>query len=682
MRDNSWNPIFLVLLFSFIYYGWIYGVSDAELMQLGANVLQTAAPLISACLLLHRAWRKRVMTEPEPYLLILGLANLMYLIGQLLWDYYEMIKHIDTPTPSIADIFYFAYAILILVGILFTFSKSKGSYRGIQLLLDVMMIMVAAFSLSWEILIKPLLLQYEGEGMILRFFVVGYPVLDLGILFGLLILLLSVRQFQGDIVLMGIGIGCYLIADTVFTYRTMHVDYYTGEWTDPLWSLGILLMGISPLYNVSISIKKQQLKDSPGPQAHLLRTVFPYILTGAMYVLIHISGWEIGLAAEILILILVIRQVVTLVENHRLVHALHKSREQYRVITNNTREIIFQTDHQGHFIFLNDSWETITGYTTLESLGRPFLEYVHPADLESVQLRYPKMLQMVYPTIMEQLRWVTKDGSVLWFEISAQNTYASGGLRSTSGILKNITDKKATEERLAQDLSLAKQLQESLLPTALRDSGIQMEALFRASNNLSGDMYDWFRISEHKYGMYLLDVTGHGITSSLISISIRSMFETLMHTHQDCESVVRQLNQYMLNTFSSTGKPMYFSCICLTVDLKQNVIEYVNAGHPPAYLFDLADTSLLKLESTCTLVGVIPDLIPVKRRIPITSSYRMIVYSDGMLHVLRELSMRELRETPSKELLAQLAEAYSVTDMPEEDDYCAVIVELQTMKAT
>lgn len=60
--------------------------------------------------------------------------------------------------------------------------------------------------------------------------------------------------------------------------------------------------------------------------------------------------------------------------------ALHDSEERYRSVVDNVKEVIFQTDTQGLWTFLNPAWTEVTGFGIAESLHTPFLDYVHPED--------------------------------------------------------------------------------------------------------------------------------------------------------------------------------------------------------------------------------------------------------------------------------------------------------------
>jgi len=74
------------------------------------------------------------------------------------------------------------------------------------------------------------------------------------------------------------------------------------------------------------------------------------------------------------------RRVRRLLEASRAEAALRESEKKYRSVVENVREVIFQTDTEGLWTFLNPAWTEITGFTIAESINTNFLNYIHPDD--------------------------------------------------------------------------------------------------------------------------------------------------------------------------------------------------------------------------------------------------------------------------------------------------------------
>ncbi len=84
---------------------------------------------------------------------------------------------------------------------------------------------------------------------------------------------------------------------------------------------------------------------------------------------------------------------------HQLVH----QEKEYRLLVNNLREIIFKTDIEGRFTFLNPRWEEYTGYTIQESLQFHFLQIVHPDEHEIQLYLFHQLLQQKIPYIEAEI---------------------------------------------------------------------------------------------------------------------------------------------------------------------------------------------------------------------------------------------------------------------------------------
>ncbi len=130
-------------------------------------------------------------------------------------------------------------------------------------------------------------------------------------------------------------------------------------------------------------------------------------------------------------------------------HELLNGREQYQFVLENLKEVVFSTDTEGHWTFLNSAWTEITGFTVEESLGKVFLEYVHPEDRQMNFDLFKLLIERKKDCYRYEIRFMNKDGSIRWIEVWGRLTFdemvnASG----MAGTLNDITERKhAAEER-------------------------------------------------------------------------------------------------------------------------------------------------------------------------------------------------------------------------------------------
>ena len=131
--------------------------------------------------------------------------------------------------------------------------------------------------------------------------------------------------------------------------------------------------------------------------------------------------------------------------------ALRKSEERYRAVADNVREVVFETDAAGSFTFLTPAWEKITGFTVEEGIGKSYLNFIHPDDLQRNLEDMEQMGGHGGEYTEYEARFQAKDGSPRDIEIKFREHFdEAGDLVSTSGTLNDTTDRKETERELQQ----------------------------------------------------------------------------------------------------------------------------------------------------------------------------------------------------------------------------------------
>jgi len=124
--------------------------------------------------------------------------------------------------------------------------------------------------------------------------------------------------------------------------------------------------------------------------------------------------------------------------------------ERYQGLVSHLREVVFQIDREGRWSFLNRAWTELTGFSLEESLGHPFLGFMHPQD----KVRYLNILtyamETEQDTLQGEFRMSTMMGDYRWVEMSNRITLDAQGLViGVSGTLTDITERKHSEAALA-----------------------------------------------------------------------------------------------------------------------------------------------------------------------------------------------------------------------------------------
>ena len=146
-------------------------------------------------------------------------------------------------------------------------------------------------------------------------------------------------------------------------------------------------------------------------------------------------------------------------ERNRVELALNDSQQNYRAVVENIKEVIFYTDAQGLWLFLNQSWTEMTGFSLEESLGTSFLDYVYPEDRERNMALFMPLMRKEKEYCRHEIRYVTKEGGFRWVEVFARlKLNETGESVGTYGTLMDITDRKLARDFENELLQLSPKL--------------------------------------------------------------------------------------------------------------------------------------------------------------------------------------------------------------------------------
>jgi PAS domain S-box-containing protein len=153
--------------------------------------------------------------------------------------------------------------------------------------------------------------------------------------------------------------------------------------------------------------------------------------------------------------------VEDITERKKAEEALRESEERYRVLVETAPDVIYNIAEDGTLVSLNSAFETITGWSRSEWLGKSFAPLVHPDDLPIAMETFKSALNGKTPPLYE-LRILSKSGEYLVGEFTSTPHIAGGRVVGELGIARNITERKKAEEALAQERNLLRALMDNI----------------------------------------------------------------------------------------------------------------------------------------------------------------------------------------------------------------------------
>ncbi len=315
--------------------------------------------------------------------------------------------------------------------------------------------------------------------------------------------------------------------------------------------------------------------------------------------------------------------------------------EEYRFLSGklfeNSHEGIMVTTTSGEIKLVNPAFCRITGYTMEEVLWQ------HLRILKSWKhdnTFYANMWEaLLKDGIWKGEIWNKRKNGELYVQWTTWSIIKNdqGSPLCYAAVFTDITESKKMERKFQEELDLARRVQLSVLPSPLIDKGIQIHGYYIPSQMVGGDMYAWYQIDQYRYGVILLDVMGHGIASSLVGMSLRSLLRGLISKVVDPIGVLTELDYHLKYLFQNEDSsiPFYVSVIYALIDQEGKTIEYVNAGSPPGILMMNGHHPQF-LESSGPPVGMLPELLVESNKISLNTPAKLILYSDGLIERIGE----------------------------------------------
>jgi sigma-B regulation protein RsbU (phosphoserine phosphatase) len=196
-----------------------------------------------------------------------------------------------------------------------------------------------------------------------------------------------------------------------------------------------------------------------------------------------------------------------------------------------------------------------------------------------------------------------------------------------ASILDNarLVERERQRQRLEQELSIAREIQQALLPRGFGDfPHLSISGVNTPCHAVGGDYFDVFPMSDDRTAFVIADVAGKGIGAALLTTMLQGAL-TGMTLGADPARVFHHINDFLCKHVE-VGKyaTMFFGIL----DREGN-LDYLNAGHPSPLLLRRGEVSEIFTEGSYP-VGLIPDAKYIAVRETLEPGDTLVLFSDGV----------------------------------------------------
>jgi sigma-B regulation protein RsbU (phosphoserine phosphatase) len=300
-------------------------------------------------------------------------------------------------------------------------------------------------------------------------------------------------------------------------------------------------------------------------------------------------------------------------KQRKMEESLRNSEALYHSLVETIPQNIFRKDLKGRYTFANRQFCRTLGKPREEVLGKTIADFLPPAiaaqreedDRRVIETRKPFEAieeskfqgergynQVVKMPIFDAAGEVVGLQGMFW-DITAQKMAAERIRKANTELARSRKELHAKNLELEDDLKMAREIQITMLPQQYpsfpkhatpEESAFHFTHRYLPTGAVGGDFFTVSALSDHEASVFICDVAGHGVRSSLVTAMIRALLEELKPLAHDPGQFFTKLNRDLHAILKHAGTPMLTTGFYLVADYQTGIIRYTNAGHPKPLL--------------------------------------------------------------------------------------------------
>lgn len=183
-------------------------------------------------------------------------------------------------------------------------------------------------------------------------------------------------------------------------------------------------------------------------------------------------------------------------------------------------------------------------------------------------------------------------------------------------------------ERIAQELKVARLIQQTLLPRAVPSvPGWRITPYYEPAREVGGDFYDFIPHPDGRLGLVIADVTDKGVPAALVMATTRSVLRAAAIRLETPGAVLARVNDMLVPDIPAN---MFVTCFYAVLDPASGRVRFANAGHDLPYL-RTANGTVHELRARGMPLGLMEGMAYEEGEVRLDMGDHLLLHSDGLV---------------------------------------------------
>jgi sigma-B regulation protein RsbU (phosphoserine phosphatase) len=249
------------------------------------------------------------------------------------------------------------------------------------------------------------------------------------------------------------------------------------------------------------------------------------------------------------------------------------------------------------------------------------------------------------------------------------------------------------KQRMEEELSIARDLQMSMLPAACPDvKGFQIAATSIPAREVGGDFFDFIEMEDQKLGFVIGDVTGKSVSGALVMSASRSVFRMLSEERLTVGEIMIRANR---RTKKDIKGGMFVALLYAVVDGGHGTVSICSAGQTQPIHFSArtGEAALVETQGDTFPLGILEEADYRETTLKLERGDIVVFYTDGIVEAMNEDEeifgferllevVRSAGDKGADELLKEILDRVNafVVNAPQHDDLTVIVLNVENGK--